>query len=635
MVDELPHEDAELERLRRQIAGGSPPELEQWLVRPQEGVAYHHGTVVPILASPIRERPSGLLVVGSARREPAPIDQFAVYLTASEVFGAPFTQAELDTLLEGHQAREITHACAMLLHARHNADDVEQVERQILNELLTDEVRERVLNLLHEGNRWLLAPQLLLLASAGGTMAFPWEVDEGETQKEFHPVSAAALLALHVGDLLESPARADETAGEEEILFGNVSARRGADVVANQMFNSSSNLLGDIARHERIWHHLAGQIAQEDSLPDLRQIFESAVDVPMEVFEAVGLGIYAACQHGPLVAKGWFDTTDVEESQVEAVVSRTCYSPSELRARLEDDLDADLYANRWRLDAYSERPLVEFDDDRWLVHSPQLLVDRFFSGLAFFDALVAAGADEGRVRNAWSRATERYGHEVLASLAPNAAGQRIWTEADLLDIYGSPGQRIADAVIDYGHAWIVLDFSSRRPTRRLAHADPDALEHEVDILVGDKAEQLDATIAALANDERALTGRAAPPSRKFFPVIVVHSRWPMNPVTHEMARLKVESEGHLQGIDIAPLEIVTVEELEMVEALQEAGGPDFATLLERKAEGGLHRMGLKDHVLVAEGRDPAHSRRIDELYRTAMDRMVQTFGFPEDEFRQT
>ncbi len=610
---------AALEDVRRQLTGGMPKALDEWLARPRADQRYHEGTIVPMLGLRVRKRPSGLLVVG-ADDDPSPADLMLAYLAASEVFGARLSDVELTEFLKGATADRLVWATALLLRAIHEGD-VSRLEQAIVDEMLQDPARERARNLLTDRGRRLIVPQLQLLVAAASVLSLPWSADDPVDAPD---VTRALILALHVGDALQRPLDRDE-----DILFGNVSSGLAVEIVANQLFNSTTQLRADMARHESVWHRHVREVAADAHLPDLAVVFEQTTGVPIDVFEAVGFGLYAAkSEQPPFVERSWFSTTTLRLEQVEAVESMVCVTPAQLRARLESDLGGDLVTNRWQLAAFSQWPLLRFDEDRWLVHSPQLLVDRFFSGLAFFDAWSRAGANKPRVWNAWGLATERYGQEVLAGLA----GDRVYREDQLQQVIGTTGQRIADAVVDYGHRWVVLDFSSRRPSQQLArNADPAALRREIELLIDEKGKQLQATIDVLRQREEDLTGVNPQRAKRFTPAIVMHSQWPRNPITYELVQQRLQELELLQEDDVDPLEVVTIEELEMVEALQESGGPSLITLLDSKRSGPLFRMGLKDHILLIESIEVGLSRRIRDLFNAGVQRMVETFGFADDQ----
>lgn len=609
-----------LERLRAQLAGGVPPELDQWIATPREDTPYHQGSLVPVVGWRETRLPSGLWVVGDPGTPPAPIDQFATYLTASQVFGSPLEAELLDSLLGDATARRLVWAAAWLLWARHEGGNA--IDETLVNALLVGDAREHARHLL-SADGVLVVPQLQLLVAAGGLMGLPWTKADDVDEPAFE---ATLLLGLHVGDLLEHASKAD-SGGDDEVLFGNVRAELAADVVANQLHNSAWPLRADIARHEALWHRHVTAVAESTGLPDLHQVFQEATGVSLDVFEAVGFGLYAARGQPPFVSRSWFTPTSISDDQVAAVDDLVAVSPDALRARLEEDLEGDLAGNRWNLSAFSQWPLLRFDDDRWLVFSRQLLVDRFFSGLAFFDAWFGSGDQRARVWHAWGLVTESYGHEVLSSVAAD----RVYSEKALEAGYGGPGRRIADAAVDYGDEWLVLDFSSRRPAQELARgANPEGLKAEIRVLIDEKGAQLQSTINAIRDDERALTAATQMAEhRTFTPVIVVHSRWPINPVTYELVQQRLADLGLLQDSDVHPLEIVTIEELEMVEGIQHEGGPNFCELLGQKRDGPLFRMGLRDHVLRVARLEPPLSRRLQEDFDACFDRMVNTYGFPE------
>lgn len=430
-----------IDELRKHLSGGVTADLEGWLVQPREGVPYHEGSVVPVLGLRVHRRPSGLYVVGGLG-DPYPIDLMAVYLTATDVFGHPLSQGDLNALLDGADAGPLLEACALLLHAHHHGNGLD-LEVRIIEEILLRDTRARAVNMLRSGDRRLIAPQLILLVAAGSLLALPWLSESSEALR-LNPIQRSILLSLHIGDLLQSKARGDDG---EETLFANVTGSLALEIVANQIFNSATHLRSDMARHERIWHGIASEVAQGEGLPDLSEMFKEVTGVSIDVFEAVGFGLYAAkSEQPPFVARAWFRDTSLAPDDLAAVERLVCVTPKELREALASDLDGNIAGNRWKLRAFSRWPLLRFDDDRRLVHSPQLLVDRFFGGRAFFDAWFKAGAIRDRAKHAWGLATEQYGYEVLRSIAPD----RIYTEDDLTAACEAPGQRIADAAIDYG-----------------------------------------------------------------------------------------------------------------------------------------------------------------------------------------
>ncbi len=571
-----------------------------------------------------RQRRSGLLVPESVAM-PSPMTQFQRFVTASDVMGEPYPLEFLQEMMESLGAWVILHNCASLLNELHDpyADHV-AIETRIAKNVFEGEALGRAVAFAADGQVRLLAPQAVLLTAAMAIRAVPWERGR---PSEFPDLGRVVALILHVAEASQALPESGDG------LLAGLRSELALEIVANQNFNSPLALSGNVGRHERIWHELAPRLAQTTNIIDLKAQFEAALGVPMEAFEAVGFGLFAA--RGPggyIVPRSWFDKTALDNDMVDKVLAAT----SRTRDQVWDDLTKALVdrvdQSRWRLDTFSQYPIVADGDADLIVVSPQLLIDRFFSGLAFFDAwAVPDGEQRAEVDRAWGDVTEAYGIEVLQSFTPGSgSSRRLWTEDDLRAAYGQ-GRSVVDAVIEYPEAWVVLDFSAHRLTRSVAQAlSVEHLRKDINILAVEKARQAASTIDSLRAAESRLTGASHHLPRMFFPVVVTHGRWPTNFVTSTLVGEAVRNAGLLQESDVAPLQILTIEELEIVEGLHETGRPDFPTLLRNKINGPLSDMGFKDHVILLERIPVKASRRVERLFHDSARRMADTFGFPPD-----
>jgi hypothetical protein len=158
---------------------------------------------------------------------------------------------------------------------------------------------------------------------------------------------------------------------------------------------------------------------------------------------------------------------------------------------------------------------------------------------------------------------------TLEVLAPAAAGiRRIYGEDDIQ--HALPGVRNADAVIGYGDAWVVSEISTRKLTRATTIAlEPEALAEDLRLGVGDKVEQLDATIRQLIDDESRLTGDQPQPRRRYVPVLLATEGFPTNPMTMTAVHERLAARGLLADPPVGPLHVVDQEEMTMVEAIVE------------------------------------------------------------------
>jgi hypothetical protein len=280
----------------------------------------------------------------------------------------------------------------------------------------------------------------------------------------------------------------------------------------------------------------------------------------------------------------------------------------------------------WSHDVLGRYPVVRADDGGLLVLDRNLLVRRIFGGLLALD--IDAGLKGGtrtdrkrakHVAGCLQHLAEVYALEIFEAVAGGGSvGPRVYGDAELKCAFARTGRRIADAAVDYGDAWVVVEVTTSKLTRASVAASREALSKDVDKLVGE-VEQIDHTIAALRAEERKLTGARPAPARRFHPLLVVTDGFPVNPMSTELLRQRVAHEGLLAGNDVAPLEVVDIIELEMLEGITEQGGPSLRDILAGKERAVFFRSSVRDYLLVERGLNPAHSQRVSTLLERALD----------------
>jgi hypothetical protein len=209
--------------------------------------------------------------------------------------------------------------------------------------------------------------------------------------------------------------------------------------------------------------------------------------------------------------------------------------------------------------------------------------------------------------------SEVYALEVLRDAVPTAGVVRLYKDDALRRAYGDR-RKVADAAIDYGDAWVVVEVTTSRPQRGTVSGQSEkAVSDDLDKLV-EKASQIESTIAAIRTDETALTGASSPGHRHFHPVLVVTDGFPVNPISLTLLRERLAARGLLQNSDTGPLEVLDLEELEMIEQVHHAGGPSLRDLLAGKeASGVMGNVGLRDYMLLSLRLQPEQGRHIKDL----------------------
>ena len=220
---------------------------------------------------------------------------------------------------------------------------------------------------------------------------------------------------------------------------------------------------------------------------------------------------------------------------------------------------------------------------------------------------------------------ETYAIEIVRSITEGGRAGRVYDDADLKRAFGRAGQ-VADVAIDYGYAWIVIEATTRGvQSRTIAGVSDDATTQDIERFV-EKSRQIDATVSHLRTNERALVGDSASSAgvRRFHPVLLVASPVSIDPIFMTLLREALAEAGVLQGPDVAPLEVMELEDLDVVEALIEEGGPSLLTVLAGKEYSPLHRVAVRDYILLGlRRRGLLRPARVDRRWRGWLDTAIQ------------
>jgi hypothetical protein len=258
------------------------------------------------------------------------------------------------------------------------------------------------------------------------------------------------------------------------------------------------------------------------------------------------------------------------------------------------------------------------------------VVERAFGGAMFWvlndraNRLDGGTSKNGLIwqafRNAHADCIEAYAEEVLASWCLSEdAGQpkRVFDEDDMTHAWGN-GVAVSDIALDYGWAFVCLEINSRRFGQGAAvGAGAEEIDRELRLMIEEKAgRQLQSTVARLRADPSALTGRPGTATR-IFPVMFVAYGFPTNPLTLEAIREKLKLDGLLQGEDVAPLELLDLDEVDLLDAVREQTGETLVQILRDKHVGGFFRTSITDHLLLEKAVNVQDSRRTEGLFRVA------------------
>jgi hypothetical protein len=340
---------------------------------------------------------------------------------------------------------------------------------------------------------------------------------------------------------------------------------------------------------------------------------------------AIAIALWSSCvnERQPIVnCRTYLSPLGWEPERVERLLSYIALPIDEYRRRIREELEQ--RSLDWHFTTFALFPLVRFEEDV-IVLDPELLLRRCLGFIPFFDiqaGLVAQGrrSEVSAVRRAFDDYSERYVREALESLSGTASPKRVYSDKDLRR--ADNRRKMADVAVDYGDAWVVVEVTTHQASRDTVNAvSVSGLIRDRDALI-EEAIQVQSTIDLIRQDQTALTGGPRESRVTFFPIIVLTEGFPNNPLVTSIVREELKSRNLLIAPDIAPLELIDVVELDMVEGVAETGGPTLPEILRLKAASNFHADSL-GNFLIADARfSPKRPQRVADAFRRMFSEVV-------------
>ena len=262
---------------------------------------------------------------------------------------------------------------------------------------------------------------------------------------------------------------------------------------------------------------------------------------------------------------------------------------------------------------FARAPLVRFGD---VVACPsiKLLADRLSEG--WHHLLLTHFAHEKRAKDFFrfmGDVFENYIDRLLVRMHPVLGPAKYIGPAALEEEL--PESAKCDAILQEGDTLVL--FESKTAQFRLEAISAESLAlykaRLRKVIVEKGALQLNATIEAIKQGMLAPLGIDARQIRRFRPTVVTLDTSPMGPERYRDLHREVASRGLLSAEDIAPMEILTVADMETLELHSSLGGGSIATALARKERSALLREESMRTFLGASG-SPAVGTTAKNVY---------------------
>jgi hypothetical protein len=573
------------------------------------------GSGAPAIILRGRVAESGLWLPESVDVDPGPADAVLVYLTAEEILGESIAFDEvLQLISQASLAEALVFASEWLALLHGPSANRHDVDRQFVHRMLPEALHVKMMNLLADPVRALITEQSLLVLiklAARFSPDLPRSVDE---LRVGHLVLALLGISDHLGadDLEGSPGQARVSALDRELL-------------RNQAFNSRQAEAALLAGFVRRWLELPGERAEDPQVVDLEDTYERAAGPTLRDINSMAMLLWSgAISHGPVITSEYTGAVSWSQDRLDAALKPFVIDLAQAREQIQRETEE--YGLDWANNTFTHRPVVRLPSGALIVVDPYLALRRGFGRILLEDINAGAlpPAERSRARGCVDHLTEVFALECLAAVVGTGPHGRLYDETALRRAYGK-NLSTADAAIDYGAAWVVCEVTTTPLLRTTIGGSGDAgIREDMERYVR-KMRQLHETIGRIRVNEERLTGeKRGVGVTPFRPILILEDGFPVNPATLGMLREAAAAERLLVEPDVAPLHVIDLDELGMIEGLQAEHGPGLLALLEGQARSNMRAMALRNYILNTLRLNPRRPARQMELVRVSFDRSIGT-----------
>lgn len=592
-----------IRRLLKQVTGSEPADIAKEFAALRPDTVYAGGTTIPLLgATPLRLEPSGLAVSRDFPRGPSPLDYTGVYIVLEDYL--EFSNRDLGleiptSFLIQFFARQLPRSellgfLVMLDHCFFHLDDLQYLTEHYPQfwEPVTRARLEVALRKLPGGPAKQFLSRQAILAAMRTVLSLD---DPQPTVQRVVPEIVVAVLLVHaVASSLSAEGR------ESEDMLGASPAHLALEVIQNELFHQPDDTASLIDRQIRLWREFGSQLMRETPRLNPADMLLDATGLEIEDILALGIGLHAHRVQWKNSKPLWFSddfNSVLPRTQIEKFLSQVSATGEAFHASLGD------VSAPWDFMVFHEKPVFR-DGNRLLVLDENLLLDRIFNGLYW---MVHEHEREIAGEEGWLAWTRVYGEMVellvedqLGRMAPrmlSSSDRTYYSEEDFKRAYKG---KICDVTIDYGSEACLVEIVSGQLTRGSRfEGSVESFKRDTVKLVLKKVCQLDESARSFLNDPQALTGFSNTPglpSVRIVPVVVVGGGYPVNPITIQYIASEMMKRNLLDDARIAPLSIIDLSELEMLESVVEQG-QSLPAMLRAWHESTLATMPLRNFLI--------------------------------------
>lgn len=602
-VSRSPHLDSDLVRA---LSAAEPDELRTFLTVPEPGRALHFGTTAPMLGVH-RESAFGLAVPVAAQEAASPFDYAGVFLTFENLAGTKSTFESIPAALSRYDRAEMLGAIGTILQRLHGGDEWTTTAPRTAAGYFNERLSASCHSLLDQDRKLFTPNGAMVLAKLalvhGGTA----------TDADAPPLEHMLTLLFtkvhdHLGRMPPGPA------GDTVRVDGELTPVA-AYLTANQIFNRNFDEASFLQFYQQRWNN-PSRVAAMQVKDKFRRTMGFGVDDQADLALAIWAG--ARANGHVFHSRSALESAGFEPGVLDKMLTRLSRPLADVRdaiaAKEIGELDLE-----WNFDTMEQYPLIEMENGTYLALEPAHLVRRCMGWSPIYDL-----NQRKRDEHSMAMTSEACAFEVLESVyEPRSPllSRRLFNEAELKAL--APTARGADAAVDFGSSFAVIEITARRVPRAVVHGKSTAALDELFEMVLDELEQVAGTATALQSERHQLTGVPAAGGVRVYPIVLMVEGFPTNPITLSEIRATARNRGIFEGMPIAPIEIIDLVELDMVEAVTEAGGPSLPELLDAKENSNFRYDSLRNYLHSRADLDLRISKRVNDGVSGPFERLIE------------
>lgn len=381
------------------------------------------------------------------------------------------------------------------------------------------------------------------------------------------------------------------------------------------------------AIHYEVYRKLLPQLDPK-AATRLEAAFESHTGISMAKFFTIGGAVEARFINATrgeesgglvLVPSTYFSSVKISEEEWKPFFDFVARDQEALRRELEAE-DARYGETAYSSLSFARFPLFEGEPGQYVPISMPALQRRFNEGIIHI--LSEAAEDEKLNRTAHSSKfglpfQELVEHTLRRGV--EASGKVVPIAADVL--YGpSPSneRRSSDVILGYErHPVFVEVVSGPLRVGTLTRGDLDDFADDLQRLVVGKAEQLDRSITDFREGELVVEGIDPATAGKIWPVIVTSHAFPLRNEIDLAVEAALREAGFLQNRKVAPLSILSAEELFFCEGFMQRG-ETFLSLISgwKRSPAAVH--SFKNYLIERGGGRAPGSKHFERRFAEAL-----------------